>query len=693
MAQSLRSDGKTHSAFLREAVAVLLLGSLVLFIHRFMLMREHGHPAYFIRWDLWQFMWPKLSFLTDSLRQGIWPLWDPYDFAGTPLSINLQTLFYNPMVTLYAYFVGFSIRHLQLYLLLLFLFGAANLYVLARTFSVHRLPSVALAALYTVSGFALGNAQNLPQQHLFFTEPLTIALLYRFITNPGRGAFLLATAGICLLVSGGYPSILGHLLVFNLLFGIWLTTGLPHRWNGIVRLMSVHTVAFLVMSPMLIPALQSYPYISRSQGLDFSTYVSASLSPPYLLGFLNPFLGSLYVGGTPDNIVLRNCTIGIPVAILVIFSALKYEGRRFLLTYFLLALLGLLGAHTPLSHVLYKIPILSNSQCIAYEFRVLAIFIAYLLAVMAFKDFCTETRRELVLISLLVPCIGGGLVLLLLSPYTYLSGVVQCATIYLKLPLAEETAFWVILSLPLLLTAGYYSCRQHKSELLFLCLCLLEATSITGLSYYTVMGPMPTDSGWANIDSDEQSRPKNFPLPNPFYRQPRSASYMNNGCVFKVHTDWGYDSTILTTFDSLVRSTNASCFFDPYMSIQDLDGDWNAQAVTFCDYGPNNVSLTFPPESRPVLARFNFMYYPGWKATSQGSQRRCEADMNGRVQVRLESGDAQIELRFRPAWVTASWVISIIMMTGLLVWYGLSSKKRTDQGQPAGTTPHRIIAS
>ena len=46
---------------------------------------------------------PLITFLSDEVRQGRFPLWNPYDYCGYPVFANIEACFFNPMVLASAF--------------------------------------------------------------------------------------------------------------------------------------------------------------------------------------------------------------------------------------------------------------------------------------------------------------------------------------------------------------------------------------------------------------------------------------------------------------------------------------------------------------------------------------------------------------------------------------------------------------
>ena len=659
-----RSDAGGLGLTLAGLVAACLL------VHRAMLTREAGFFVNLIRWDLTDFMWPKLAYLSDCLRAGIWPVWNPYDFAGAPVFSNAATLYHHPLAVLYAATIGFSLQSLQVYLLLLYVLGAGAMYALARHHAAPRPLAVLFGTLYVSSGFALGNAQHLPQMTLFLTEPLTLLLLLRLAEDPGRRSFVAAVAGVCLLVSGGYPSILGHLSVFNVIM-----TGLPcllrREWRALAALLGAHATALFVMLPMLLPAALSLAHITRGAGVSYPDYIRHSLPPANFVSALNPFLGLVKQVGEPINISLRNCALGLPVATLLLYAAARPARNRLLLAYVAVAAAGCLGGRLPTGRLFHAIPILGNSLHVTYEFRVLLIFAAFLLAVRTAPAFLAARTSRLVAACTLAPPLLAAALLLPVASRLNIDHISGSLESFLSLRLPDPSVWILVLVLPLVFAMVYASCLRRPQ----LSLAALAATGVaeaalsSGFSYATVVGRVHPRDRDACLRI-ERTRPVDFPIPAPFVRTRVYPDPNSMGSVLKAHSDWGYDSTVLRSTESLLKSPRGRLLYGPYLRFLPA-GCENESALRdaghrITAYGPNGAQITFDPPARPVTAVLNFAYYPGWRASSAGRRRACGPVLGGLTGVRLEPGDSQLSLVFRPGYYYALAGCSAAVLAALL---------------------------
>ena len=678
------------------AASVALLTVGVTFLHRFLIVRGEEFFRYTIQWDLTRFMWPKLLFLTDSLRLGIWPLWNPYDFAGAPVFSNLQTLYHHPLVLLYTATVGFSLESLQVYLLLLYLFGAINVFVLARFLDVPSPLAVLFGLLYSMSGFALGNATHFPQLHLFLTEPLTLYLLLRFARQPSAASFSLAALGLCLLISAGYPSILGHLFVFDFLFTALALRGQARSHpRGLAALVGVFAIACVVMAPMLVPGILSLPLITRGGGVSYEVFTSHSLPLHQLASVANPFLGLMDASlmdtslmdksGTKLEVTLRNCSIGIWVFMLVCYSAFRSSDKKFLLLYLAISVLGCLGGELFTGRWFYAIPFVNNSRHVTFEFRALLILVAFLLAMLSAREYLAERRRAVIVLSLLLPLLLYGGFVLSIHEGLDLTASLRSLEAFTHRAFDDRTHRAVVLGLPILFFLGYAAVSRAPrfAAVGILLVGFLEAFLVTPFNYATVVGPAPPEAWRKNVEY-ERERNRGFPFPEPFRRSRVFPALSNYGSIHKVHTDWGMDGTVLRSIDRLVVSGDPR-LYGPY-TWTDAGGRGESALAGFgvTSFSPNRVEGAFRVVEHDVPVVFNFMHYPGWKAFSAGSERRTFLASGGFLGVGLQAGDSQLELRFSPTYyfrlVGLSAFVILLLVFGPAV--GARVVARSNRGAP-----------
>lgn len=103
---------------------------------------------------------PSKVFLAEELKQGRFPLNNPYLFSGTPFFADINLSVLHPLNLLYFVFPPF--RALTVGILVLFLVGSMGMYVLGRTVQLGRFASLVGAVVFGFSGSLIVYANNIP---------------------------------------------------------------------------------------------------------------------------------------------------------------------------------------------------------------------------------------------------------------------------------------------------------------------------------------------------------------------------------------------------------------------------------------------------------------------------------------------------------------------------------------------------
>jgi Bacterial membrane protein YfhO len=303
-----------------KALPALVLGLLLLLAFRGMLQGR----LFYLR-DVSQNHYPVRSLVTERLRSGDLPLWDPFHGGGTPLLANPNALVLHP-ISLLFFVLPFDTAFVAS-IVLQFVLLAAGGYGLGRSLRLGREASLLVAAVLSLSGPAasLASLQNVLSAAAWV--PLALWALLRG-TVPGR-RFLLAPAALCtavVLITAEPASILA-LVLLGCALGATEPASSPGRRSNLAACLAfgmVLAAAALVAAVEIVPARALLPLSARGAGFDVVEGLKWSLLPqrlpeitlPRLFGdptrmspvswwggFLfeggYPFLLSIYVGTLP----------------------------------------------------------------------------------------------------------------------------------------------------------------------------------------------------------------------------------------------------------------------------------------------------------------------------------------------------------------------------------------------------------
>jgi hypothetical protein len=322
--------------------------------------------------DFALYFYPLKEFIRDHLfKQGTLPLWNPYQFSGTPLIGNIQASLFYPLG--FLFYLMPSDQAYAFTVVMHCLLGSVFMYSFMRTASVSKGGSLLSGFVFTFSGFFMG---HLYAGHLTFIQnyiwiPLVFRYLYLFV-HTQRLPFALA-AGLVqgIQILGGFPqisfyTILGGLgfLCFNGVFSLKARYSRDVSRTALGALV-VLLAGFGLAALQVAPTLEFSRLSTRGEGLNYAMATYESLDPKELLAFLVPDI----FGSAVDQTYWKSrdvwhfwesCGYAGILPLWLAFVRIGEPSLRRLRIFFLLlmgaALVLALGKYNPLYHWIFRLP-------------------------------------------------------------------------------------------------------------------------------------------------------------------------------------------------------------------------------------------------------------------------------------------------------------------------------------------------
>ncbi len=256
--------------------------------------------------DLGSFLFPTYSFIQRSLRAGVWPLWNPHIYSGTPFAAEIQSgLFYPPH--LLRFLIGPDLRYtdMQALVLLHIWWAGVTSYALGRGVGLRRWPALFAATAFMFSDLFLVHFGNLNLAAVASWLPLALLGVHRTLESgrlrPALGAGLALGIGA---LAGHVQMTLYSLMAVALWVGLWLVLGgseEPARWRrgrrgrcwrcrrAAMALLVPAAITLGLAAPLLLPGWELSRMVARTEW-RYADTVGYSLSPPQLIGLLMPGL-------------------------------------------------------------------------------------------------------------------------------------------------------------------------------------------------------------------------------------------------------------------------------------------------------------------------------------------------------------------------------------------------------------------
>jgi hypothetical protein len=190
---------------------------LILTLFWFVIFRELLTGSRWLYDDFPYVYYPGKYLMAVSLAKGIFPMWNPFAFSGTPFFADPQIGILYPLNYIMKFFVSndaLSPLVVQNIIVLHFLIASVICFYLAKEFKLNRLASFVFAMIFTYSSFMIIHMIHMNLLESLIWMPLALLLILKF-NNTGR-YFYIILAGFSMTFSifGGYP----QTFFFNFIF-------------------------------------------------------------------------------------------------------------------------------------------------------------------------------------------------------------------------------------------------------------------------------------------------------------------------------------------------------------------------------------------------------------------------------------------------------------------------------------------
>lgn len=300
--------------------------------------------------------WKTLAF--DLIKQGQLPLWNPFNFSGTPLLANLQSSIFFPgglLFLLLPYLPAWIIQVVALP----FLFSVFS-YIFLRSLNLSK-----IAALF--GAIAISNISYVvvwAEQLVVIQSALFLPLILWLLTK--KKIFWIAPL-LALSIFGGHIQTTVYVYLITLAYALFKKVSLK-------ELVLVLSLSLALGAVQLIPTLELYLQSARegsaSQTLFYmSTFPWANLITVLVPDFFGNPATNNFRGIDYGNF---QGYYGVAALLLSVFAALNFKKNKTIIFFTLLGFGGLLFSLAPFAHIfaILKIPILSSG----YPSRMVFIF-------------------------------------------------------------------------------------------------------------------------------------------------------------------------------------------------------------------------------------------------------------------------------------------------------------------------------
>jgi Bacterial membrane protein YfhO len=372
--------------------------------------------------------------ISETIRNGEWPFWNPYIYLGYPVQGDMQSGAWNPIVWIFSFINRYDLTLFHYENLLYIFLGGVGMYKLTNRLVHHSPTSLLIAISYMLSGFmSAGQLINWLAAAAFL--PFVIHYYLQLLNSPSFSNAIKTGIALYLLFTAGYPSfviITGYILMT--LFMITIIHRIRNKTTNTVtwkRFMLQHLLILLLFTGLSLPAIVSYidllPYYQRGAGTSYQESLVNSFEWRHLLSFLFPTTIKANDVITSTDLTCRNVYIGLFTFIILVVFPPKINRRNLLLTGLaLFALLFSLGDATPVRNICYKLIPFMNTFRHPSQMRLFFIFSILLLVAPGLKKFLNNqsSRIEIKRLSQLTWIFTAGILIITILAFIQ-SGILR----------------------------------------------------------------------------------------------------------------------------------------------------------------------------------------------------------------------------------------------------------------------------
>ncbi len=509
--------------------------------------------------DFFNEFFPQRFFQINSVRHGIFPLWNPYQSMGIPAHADPQaTTFYMP-VYLFALFGEYSSFSCSVELILHIFVGAVGFYYLTQYFVDNKRIALLSGVIYSMSGFFVGNSMHLSWIIAGAWMPWLITYTLKILEIPNLADSIKCAIVASFLFSGGYPGFfIGFSYFFILLFSVRIIKDFKnenyHKIKNVILFASITIFLFLLLSiPSLLSFIEAQKLITRGENLLYS---QISNDFPSLLSLFIPYSVNNESSIFSSDITMRSLYVGVVTIFFAVVGLKENKNTTLwlLLSFAVISLLISYGKHLPFHKLAFYVLPLFKLIRIPTLMRLFFIIVVILFAAKGMDSlsstFYNKSKRGIFfcIFTFLVALFGFFFTHYYLKSYY----VNETFTLSFYKKLEFDLIFFVIVLLSVVLLQKFFSSRINIITFsVIIVVDLVLHVFISG--QYTIYNKNITHSDLKNITED-----RGWPVPEKLtnaveliHKHNAFMIWQNAGCFFKEPEWFSYNPFILKRMSSL----------------------------------------------------------------------------------------------------------------------------------------------
>lgn len=661
---------------------------------------------------------PGRFFMIESIRNGIFPLWIPYQSMGLPVHADPQAgTFYLPLWIL-SLFTDYNPYCWGIEYIFHAFFAGLGFFFLSKHFTNQKNVQFIVAIAYMLSGFFVGNVQHIAWIIAATWIPWIIYWTIHFFQKPSLKASLFIAVFASLLFNGGYPGfwiITAYLFLCITIFYLFynrkiVTKKIVLKTGGLLLITALITVILIL--PALISFLEIKELMTRGVALSYDSQISCSYSPQSFLSLLFPFIACTEGTLMKNDISMTSIYLGILLLPFIFLALLKKKDH--LISFFIgigiVALILAVGKYLPFHHWAFNYIPLINMMRLPSIFRLFIIIPLLILAIHGLNHYTQKLTIIKFILILLTSTILIVLGILYFKNQTVFWqdlknirwNTISEQPIYLKI-MIQGIIQLICLGLAMIWT--YFKPNHIK---LFTCILLIDLILNCALCIHKTGYIKELTNHDLKLFLDKM--PKNYIIPKEittsnqiYWKTPYPYLWRNLG-IYSKQIEWfSYKGVILKNFEIMTTPNIRKgeelyfpkvVFFPKLVEYSETPfklspdttySDQKSLAKIYQDSTSTSNLLQFKPGNiivktnslidRPLVVCQSF--YPGWRAKTEDGKRLKIVPMNSSMlSVLVPKGKHNIHFYYHRPDIIWAFIIQLLgSLSVILILLGMERKR------------------
>src|SRR3990167_3868275 len=249
---------------------------------------EAGIPHKPIGDDQIRLFYPERTFTNEMLAKNTIPLWNPYNFAGTPFLADFQSSIFYPLNILY-----FFLPQIFAWEILLFIQPIMAVFFMYLFLSRFRLKKLAIwigTISFGFSGFmTIWSQEHVAAGQAALWLPFILFGIEGYLKNKKLWYYCMAIIALACSIFGGFIQITFYVFVFSFLYGLFRikTLKLPFLQYAL-KIIGIYIFSISLSAIQLIPSIEAFMESPRSTSSAWYLFEGYLLPLTHLLNALVP---------------------------------------------------------------------------------------------------------------------------------------------------------------------------------------------------------------------------------------------------------------------------------------------------------------------------------------------------------------------------------------------------------------------